>query len=106
MRGKCTIQYPAMLTHDHLTFHNVADLVSAPGGGLHLARFPGEGDGLELTNTFGVEGGMDTTQTVSGVFDGVQTFGPTRGFYGTTDYAVVPEPSTCAPLIGGLVVMG
>ena len=28
------------LIHDNLAFHNVAELVSAPGGGLHLARFP------------------------------------------------------------------
>lgn len=26
--------------HDNLVFHNVAELVPAPGGGLHLARFP------------------------------------------------------------------
>jgi len=26
--------------HDNLSFHNVAELVPAPGGGLHLARFP------------------------------------------------------------------
>jgi len=30
----------AMLIHDNLGFHNVAELVPAPGGGLHLARFP------------------------------------------------------------------
>jgi len=29
-----------MITHDNLAFHNVAELVPAPGGGLHLARFP------------------------------------------------------------------
>ena len=29
-----------MLTHDNLAFHNVAELVPAFGGGLHLARFP------------------------------------------------------------------
>jgi lysophospholipase L1-like esterase len=29
-----------MLIHDNLAFHNVAELVPAPGGGLHLARFP------------------------------------------------------------------
>lgn len=29
-----------MLTHDNLAFHNVAELPPAPGGGLHLARFP------------------------------------------------------------------
>ncbi len=29
-----------MITHDNLAFHNVAELVQAPGGGLHLARFP------------------------------------------------------------------
>jgi hypothetical protein len=28
------------LIHDDLAFHNVAELVPAPGGGLHLARFP------------------------------------------------------------------
>jgi hypothetical protein len=29
-----------MLVHDNLAFHNVAELVPAPGGGLHLSRFP------------------------------------------------------------------
>jgi hypothetical protein len=29
-----------MLIHDNLGFHNVAELVHSPGGGLHLARFP------------------------------------------------------------------
>ena len=29
-----------MLIHDQLAFHNVAELVPAAGGGLHLARFP------------------------------------------------------------------
>ncbi len=28
------------ITHDNLAFHNVAELTPAPGGGLHLARFP------------------------------------------------------------------
>ena len=28
------------LIHDNLGFHNVAELVPAPGGGLHMARFP------------------------------------------------------------------
>ena len=28
------------LIHDNLAFHNVAELLPAPGGGLHLARFP------------------------------------------------------------------
>ncbi|MEI6033776.1 MAG: GDSL-type esterase/lipase family protein [Verrucomicrobiae bacterium] len=29
-----------MIAHDQLAFHNVAELAPAPGGGLHLARFP------------------------------------------------------------------
>ena len=29
-----------MIIHDNLAFHNVAELVPAPGGGLHLSRFP------------------------------------------------------------------
>lgn len=29
-----------MVTYDRLGFHNVAELAPAPGGGLHLARFP------------------------------------------------------------------
>jgi hypothetical protein len=29
-----------MLIHDRLAFHNVAELLPVPGGGVHLARFP------------------------------------------------------------------